>query len=83
MSMSNNKKWRLLAPVSLVLIGAGVCFCIEVAFLKHSQPDSWHWIAYGTGALIVLNAGFSLLGHAVFIKVKDYMEQRGIDSGIK
>ena len=77
--MSNYTKWMLLEPISLVLIGAGSCFCIEAAFLKHGAPESSSWIWYGTGALIVLNSGFSLLGHAVFLKVKDYLEKKGIE----
>ncbi|MEL7146488.1 MAG: hypothetical protein AAFO69_08985 [Bacteroidota bacterium] len=77
--MSNYTKWMLLSPISLILIGAGICFCIESAFLKHDNPASNSWIWYGTGALIVLNSGFSLLGHAVFIKVKDYLERRGLE----
>ena len=76
--MSNYTKWMLLSPISLILIGAGVCFSIEAAFVKHSEPDSSTWIWYGTGALIVLNSGFSLLGQAVFIRVKDYLEKKGI-----
>ncbi|WP_425391652.1 hypothetical protein [Ekhidna sp.] len=74
--MSHFKKWMLLGPTSVILTGAGLCFAIEAAFIKHSENGGNEWIWYGTGALIVFNAGISLFGDAMHARMKHYLENR-------
>jgi hypothetical protein len=42
------------------LIGAGVCICIEAAFIKHGGISS-SWIIAGILGLCSINAGISFL----------------------
>ncbi|MEM0940655.1 MAG: hypothetical protein AAF600_13435 [Bacteroidota bacterium] len=70
MAISIYKKWFLLGGLSVSLIGAGLCMVIESAFLKHENPESNLWIFYGTGSLIVFNAGICIFGVAVITRMK-------------
>ncbi|MEL6560546.1 MAG: hypothetical protein AAFQ94_20310 [Bacteroidota bacterium] len=74
--MSNYKKWMIWGPVSLIFIGAGLCFAIEAGILKYKNPESGDWIWFGTFALIIFNTGMSLLGNSVYYRVKHYLEKR-------
>lgn len=58
----HRRRWLLLAPLGLAVIGFGVCLVAEAAMLKFTG-DAWFWP--GTGALIVLNTGVCLVGGAV------------------
>ena len=49
---------------------------IESAFLKHENPDSFQWILYGTGSLVVFNAGVCLFGEAVITKMRLLKEKQ-------
>ena len=49
---------------------------IESAFLKHQHPDSFQWILYGTGSLVVFNAGVCLFGEAVITKMRLLKEKQ-------
>ena len=56
------RRWLLLAPLGLGVIGFGVCLVAEAAMAKYAgQP--WFWS--GTVALVVLNTGVCLVGGAV------------------
>ncbi len=71
--MSTRTKWLLLAPISLALIGAGLCMFSEAGNAKHTgQPFStWFWL--GTFSLILINGGLSVFGQAVRLRVQlDY-----------
>lgn len=67
--MTNYKKWLILAPISLILTGAGLSFAIEAGFEKHSQTSS-EWIVYGTIALVVFNSGLCLLAQSVIYRIR-------------
>jgi len=71
--MRNNfrQKWLILAPLGLVLTGAGLCLTAEAAILKYSGASSAEWILAGTGALVVFNSGLSVFGSAVVAKVRE------------
>ncbi len=58
--MKNNSKirWFLQAVGGLLLTGAGLSMAIDAGVLK-SQGGDWFW--YGTGALIVFQAGLCCL----------------------
>ena len=73
--MSNYRRWLLLGGLGLALTGAGLCFAIEAAFVKHEGTgDEWVWL--GTGALIVFNAGLGVVGEANFCRMKHWMEKQ-------
>jgi hypothetical protein len=67
-------KWLILAPISLIIIGLGVCLVSEAAYLKHTGAPFFKWFAMGTYSLVILNTGIALFGQAVVFKVK--MEYR-------
>ena len=64
------ENWIVLGGISMTLIGAGLCFAIEAAFIKHSNPEGAGWILFGTGALIVFNTGLGIMGEAIFIRIR-------------
>jgi len=66
----DKKRWLLLATIGLILIGMGLCLVIDAAFFKESGAATIHWVAYGTGALIVFNSGISIFGQAVVERIK-------------
>ncbi len=71
--MSTRTKWLLLAPVSLVLIGAGLCVFSEAAYAKHNDAPFRQWFLWGTYSLILINGGLSLFGQAVRFRAQlDY-----------
>jgi hypothetical protein len=67
--MTHKKKWLLLAPSGLILIGAGACLVDWAGRLKAQRVPLTKWVAAGTGALIVLNAGVSIFGQSVIESV--------------
>lgn len=73
----DKKRWLLLATLGLILIGMGLCLTIDAALIKERGAATIHWVAYGTGALIVFNSGISVFGQAVIERIK--LERR-IDS---
>ena len=71
--MSTRTKWLILAPLSLVLIGAGLCILTEAAWAKHTGAPFRQWFWWGTYGLIFINGGLSLFGQAVRFRVQlDY-----------
>lgn len=56
------RRWLLLAPIGLAIIGFGVCLVAEAAMAKYAG-NAWFW--RGTLALVVLNTGVCLVGGAV------------------
>ncbi len=61
------KRWLIISPLSLILIGTGLSMAIDAGFEKASGGS---WIVYGTIALIVFNSGICLLGAAIIHKIK-------------
>ncbi len=71
--MSTRTKWLLLTPVSLLLIGAGLCIAIDAGNAKHDGATFQQWFLLGTYGLILFNGGLSLFGQAVRFRVQlDY-----------
>jgi hypothetical protein len=68
--MSTRTKWMLLAPVSLALIGYGLCMFSEAGQLKHSGAPFMKWFLLGTYSLVLINGGLSLFGQAVIFRVQ-------------
>lgn len=71
--MSTRTKWLMLAPLSLVLVGAGLCILTEAAWAKHTGAPFRQWFWWGTYSLILVNGGLSLFGQAVRFRAQlDY-----------
>lgn len=71
--MSTRTKWLILAPVSLLFVGAGLCVVDEAGHLKHTGAPFQQWFLLGTYGLILVNGGLSLFGQAVRFRVQlDY-----------
>ena len=56
------RSWRRLAPAGLASVGFGLSLVGE-ATLRKGRGEAW--VAYGTVALCVVNAGLCLFGEAV------------------
>ena len=67
--MTHKAKWLLFAPAGLAVIGAGASMVHWAGSLKDQAAPAPKWVAAGTAALVVLNAGVSLFGRGVVEKV--------------
>ena len=63
--MTHKSKWLLFAPSGLVVIGFGACLVQWASEMKREGASTGQWVAAGTVALGVLNAGVSLFGRGV------------------
>ncbi len=54
----------------LLLVGFGVSLIGESIQFKANYPEGWGWVAYGTLALCVFNAGISCFGRGVIERIK-------------
>lgn len=63
--MTHKKKWLLFAPAGLVVVGFGACLVQWAAGKKEQGAPTSEWVAAGTLALGVFNAGLSLFGRGV------------------
>lgn len=63
--MTHKSKWLIFAPVGLLVIGAGASMVHWAGSLKDRKVPALQWLAAGTAALAVLNAGISLFGQGV------------------
>jgi hypothetical protein len=58
MSTKSTKRWIIQAVSGLLLTGSGLSMAIDAGISK-SQSGEWFW--YGTGALVVFQAGLCLV----------------------
>lgn len=65
MAMTHKDKWLVFAPAGLVTVGLGSCLVQWAADKKRNGHSTSEWVAAGTAALVVLNAGLSLFGRGV------------------
>ncbi|RSK47705.1 hypothetical protein [Hymenobacter rigui] len=68
--MTHKEKWLVFAPTGLLVIGLGTCLVQWAADKKRNGHSTKEWVAAGTAALVVFNAGISLFGRGVVEKVK-------------
>ncbi len=66
--MTHKSKWLLFAPAGLLAIGAGASMVHWAGGLKDRRVPAPRWLAAGTAALVVFNAGISLFGRGVVEK---------------
>ncbi|WP_154854803.1 hypothetical protein [Cyclobacterium xiamenense] len=64
------KQWLLHAVGGLLLTGFGLSLFGEALIRKWENAPLWDWLVWGTLALVVFNAGVSLVGQAVVFRVK-------------
>ncbi|GAA3949344.1 hypothetical protein [Hymenobacter algoricola] len=63
--MTHKKKWLVFAPSGLMVIGFGACLVQWAAAKKTAGEPTAEWVAAGTVALGVFNAGLCLFGRGV------------------
>jgi len=68
--LSTRTKWLILSPVSLMLIGYGLCVFNGAAQLKQQGEPFARWFLLGTYSLVVINSGISLFGQAVVYRAQ-------------
>lgn len=61
----HRKQWLVKSGTGLAIVGFGACLISEAAMLKAGGGATLHWVGYGTGALVVFNAGLSIFGDAI------------------
>ena len=74
--MTHKAKWLLFSPLGLATIGAGASMVHWAGSLKDQKVPARKWVAAGTAALVVLNAGLSLFGRGVVEKVLHEVRER-------
>ena len=67
------RRWLLLAPLGLILVGYGLCEFGEANIAKYEHRP-WFW--RGTYSLAVVNAGLCLLGDAIISRVHYELERK-------
>lgn len=63
--MQNKTRWILQASLGLLLTSAGLSMAIDAGLIKLQGGD---WFFYGTGALVIFNAGLCLVIDAARFK---------------
>jgi hypothetical protein len=79
--MTHKKKWLLFAPSGLMVIGFGTCLVQWASQQKQDNAPTSQWVAAGTAALVVLNAGVSLFGRGVVEKVLHEVREKNSLAG--
>ncbi|GAC1369804.1 MAG: hypothetical protein NVSMB30_07950 [Hymenobacter sp.] len=74
--MTHKAKWLLVAPLGLGAIGAGASMVHWAGTLKDRGASPARWVAAGTAALVVLNAGMSLFGRGIVEKVRHELHEQ-------
>ena len=57
--------WKRLAPMGLMLVGAGTAVAVDASARRASGAALLRWVAQGSLGLVLLNAGLSVFGEAV------------------
>jgi hypothetical protein len=75
--MTHKKKWLLFAPSGLMIIGFGTCLIQWATALQRKQVPTGEWVAAGTLALGVFNAGLCVFGRGVAEGVLHEIREKG------
>lgn len=75
--MTHKKKWLLFTPSGLMVIGFGSCLVQWASEMKQKKKPTGEWVAAGTLALGVFNAGVCLFGRGVIEKVLHEVREKG------
>ena len=71
-------KWKIMAPLGLMMIGLGFSLAGHGTNLKGQKKPGW--VLFGTLGLLILNAGISVFGDSVKHRVL-YEIKRDIATG--
>lgn len=63
--MTHLQKWRLFAPLGLVLVGCGVSVVAWTSERRIVGVPFWDWFVWGTTGLVLLNAGLVFFGESI------------------
>ena len=74
-NMTARTKWLILAPLGLVLIGAGLCIFNEAGEMMHHNEPFIRWFLMGTYSLILVNGGIVAFGQAIVFKTQTIYRQ--------
>jgi hypothetical protein len=74
-NMTARTKWLILAPLGLVLIGAGLCIFNEAGEMMHHNEPFVRWFLMGTYSLILVNGGVVAFGQAIIFKTQTIYRQ--------
>lgn len=69
--MLNFQSSVVRAGLGLALTGMGLAMTADAALVKYGGSAPAVWVTYGTAALVVFNAGLSVFGSAVVLKVRE------------
>ena len=67
--MSTRTKWLILSPISLIIIGYGLCVFSGAGYAKQNNAPFEQWFWLGTYSLVLINGGLCLLGQAIRYRV--------------
>lgn len=70
MQNKHYRRWLIQAPIGLATVGFGACLIAEAAMKKYDGVDTVIWVAYGTLALVVFNAGLSIFGDSIIHRIR-------------
>jgi hypothetical protein len=70
------RKWLILSPLSLMLVGYGLCEMGDALTMKWEHQPVVRWLWWGTYSLVVINAGLCLLGEAIKCRVHYELERK-------
>lgn len=70
------KKWLILSPLGLALIGFGASLLGYAVELKTTGAALLSWFVWGTVSLVVLNAGVAVFGEAVKTRILFELKDR-------
>lgn len=63
--MDHKKRWLVLSPLGLALIGFGASVTLYAGELRVQDAGFWAWFSWGTLGLVILNSGVACFGEAV------------------
>lgn len=55
------KRYWWFGGTGCALLGFGLSALVESGFLKHSDAETWQWVAAGTISLIIIMSGVNFL----------------------
>jgi hypothetical protein len=73
--MTARTKWLIMTPLSLVMIGAGLCILVVAGQLRFQNEPLARWFLMGAYSLILVLGGLFVFGQAVVFKTQAIYRQ--------
>ncbi|MEM6320742.1 MAG: hypothetical protein AAF960_23950, partial [Bacteroidota bacterium] len=70
-------RWFIQGTLGILVFGTGLCLFGESTIFKATNPPTWQWVSFGTGALIVVMAGLILIVDSLKYKIYYELEEKG------